>query len=107
MPRVMPVIVPRASGSQCGVPSPTNAGTKCTPPVSGTLRASASRLGRGADQAEAVTQPLHRGAGDEDAPLERVGRLAPRAAGGRGEHALRAGAGTWPPVYTSRNAPVP
>ncbi len=37
-----PVTVPRASASQCGVPSPTKAGTKCTPPVSGTLRASAS-----------------------------------------------------------------
>ena len=28
VPRVRPVIVPRASGSQYGVPMPTNAGTK-------------------------------------------------------------------------------
>src|ERR1041385_5069523 len=42
VPRVRPVIVPRASGSQCGLPSPTNAGTMCTPPVSGTEAASAA-----------------------------------------------------------------
>ena len=36
VPRVMPTIVPRAYGSQCGAPSPANAGTRYTPPLSGT-----------------------------------------------------------------------
>jgi len=31
-----------ACGSQCGAPRPTNAGTKITPPASGTLAADAS-----------------------------------------------------------------
>ena len=33
-------MVPRAYGSQYGEPRPVNAGTKVTPPVSGTLAAS-------------------------------------------------------------------
>ena len=41
-PRVRPRIAPRAYASQCGAPSPANAGTKQTPPLSGTLSASAS-----------------------------------------------------------------
>src|SRR5439155_9049537 len=32
---------------------------------------------------QTVAEPLNRGARDEDAPLERVARLAPRAAGNR------------------------
>src|SRR5439155_876128 len=39
VPRVRPTMVPRAFGSQYGAPSPTKAGTKYTPPVSGTWRA--------------------------------------------------------------------
>jgi hypothetical protein len=39
-PRVRPTMVPRASGFQCGAPSPVNAGTNITPPLSGTLAAS-------------------------------------------------------------------
>ena len=42
MPRVSPVTSPRASGSHQGEPSPVSAGTKTTPPVDSTLRASAS-----------------------------------------------------------------
>ncbi len=42
VPRVRPVMVPRAYWSQCGAPSPANAGTRYTPPQSGTLAASAS-----------------------------------------------------------------
>src|SRR4051794_11404534 len=40
VPRVMPNTVPRAYGSHQGEPSPVNAGTRYTPPVSGTLDAS-------------------------------------------------------------------
>ena len=42
VPRVMPIRVPRAYGSQYGAPRPANAGTKTRPPESGTLVASAS-----------------------------------------------------------------
>ena len=42
VPREMPRIVPRACGSQSGAPRPVSAGTKTTPPESGTERASAS-----------------------------------------------------------------
>ncbi len=42
VPRVMPRIAPRADGSQSGAPSPVSAGTKTTPPESGTVRANAS-----------------------------------------------------------------
>jgi hypothetical protein len=40
VPRVRPVIVPRASGFQYGAPRPVKAGTTITPPASGTLSAS-------------------------------------------------------------------
>ncbi len=40
--RRSPISMPAACASQCGAPSPTNAGTNTTPPVSGTLAASAS-----------------------------------------------------------------
>ena len=39
-PRVRPVTMPRAWGSHHGLPSPVSAGTKTTPPVSGTEAAS-------------------------------------------------------------------
>ncbi len=42
VPRRSPISMPAACGSQCGAPRPTNAGTNTTPPVSGTLAASAS-----------------------------------------------------------------
>ena len=40
VPRERPTMVPRACGSQYGDPSPESAGTKKTPPASGTLAAS-------------------------------------------------------------------
>src|SRR5471030_3402912 len=40
LPRVSPTSAPRAYGSQCGAPRPTKAGTRNTPPLSGTLAAS-------------------------------------------------------------------
>ena len=42
VPRVMPRMVPRACGSQWGAPRPVSAGTKTTPSVSSTVRATAS-----------------------------------------------------------------
>src|SRR6218665_2129899 len=42
LPRVRPVMLPRASGFQYGAPRPVKAGTIITPPASGTLCASAS-----------------------------------------------------------------
>ena len=76
VPRVMPTIVPRAYGSHHGEPSPVNAGTTHTPPVSGDARGERSGLGRVGDDAEPVAQPLDRGAGDEDRALHRVRDVA-------------------------------
>ncbi len=42
VPRLSPVIVPRAYWSHHGAPMPVSAGTKYTPPLSPTLRASLS-----------------------------------------------------------------
>jgi len=39
-PRVIPVTMPRASGSHHGLPRPVSAGTNTTPPLSGTEAAS-------------------------------------------------------------------
>ena len=72
-PRVSPVTMPRAVGSHCGLPSPVRAGTKVTPPLSGTEAASGPDLGRLVDDAEPVAQPLDGGARDEGRALERVG----------------------------------
>ena len=47
-----PMIVARASGSHQGAPRPVSAGTRYTPPLSSTMRASASVSRRGADQPE-------------------------------------------------------
>ncbi len=78
VPRVMPRIAPRAAGSQSGAPSPVRAGTKTTPPESGTRARQRLGLRRGADDAEPVAQPLHRRPGHEDRALEGVGQLAGR-----------------------------
>ena len=76
-----PGLVPRAKaddacrvacGSQCGAPRPTKAGTKMTPPASGTLAASASTSRGCADEPEVVAQPLDDGSADEDAAFERI-----------------------------------
>ena len=70
VPRVMPEMSPRASASQYGEPSPVSAGTKWTPPVDSTERASASVSARVCDHPEPVAQPLDGRAGDEDRALE-------------------------------------
>jgi hypothetical protein len=78
VPRVIPVIVPRASGSQCGAPSPEpRQGRDEDHPVArGDALREALYIFGALDDAEAVSQPLHGGAGDESAPLERIRRLA-------------------------------
>ena len=76
VPRVSPTIVPRASASQCGAPSPVSAGTKYTPSVRLDRARERFGLARRLDDAESVAQPLHRRAGDEDRRLERVRRPA-------------------------------
>ena len=42
VPRLSPVMVPRAAGSQWGLPSPVKAGTMTTPSDDSTVRASGS-----------------------------------------------------------------
>ncbi len=53
VPRVSPRSAPRAYGSQYGEPSPVNAGTNTTSPVSGTLAASGST----SDAASMIPRP--------------------------------------------------
>ena len=72
VPRVIPAIRPRASASHQGEPRPVSAGTKTTPSVESTLCASASLSAALGEHAEAVTQPLQRGAADEHRAFERV-----------------------------------
>ena len=72
VPRVRPTIAPRAYGSQHGEPRPVNAGTNDHAAGVGHARRERSGLGRVVDDAEAVAQPLHRGAGDEDRAFHRV-----------------------------------
>ena len=42
VPRVRPMMRPRACGSQCGAPRPVSAGTNTTPSLSGTVAAMAA-----------------------------------------------------------------
>jgi len=99
------VNTPRAPGSQYGAPSPASAGTKITPPESGTVRptrssdedASSTPISTSQRTAEPavytwpsrqyVATPPSRQATDADSPA--LDRAAPG------------------PVVTSRNAPVP
>ena len=108
VPRVRPMIVPRACGSQCGAPSPVSAGTKTTPSEESTVAAMASVSAAEPTICEPVAQPLHGGAGHEDRALERVGELAVgRAPGGRREQARRPSARASVPVLVRMNEPVP
>ena len=79
VPRVMPTIVPRAYGSHHGLPRPVKAGTRKhalgVGHGGGQRRDLVGRL----DDAEAVAQPLHGGAGHEDGALERVRGASPSA----------------------------
>ena len=72
VPRVMPTTTPRADGSQSGAPSPAIAGTKTTPPASGTDDGEVVHLVCCIDDAKAVAQPLDGRAGDEHRALQRV-----------------------------------
>ena len=97
---------PRASGSQCGAPSPASAGTNTTPSLLGTWRASASISAAALHDPEPVAQPLHGRAGDEAAALERVADLvADLPADGRKQ--AEAARHRLAPVLTSTKAPVP
>ena len=56
----MPEHAPRAYGSHHGEPSPVNAGTNTTPPLSGTLAASGPVSAASAMMPELVPEPLDR-----------------------------------------------
>ena len=64
-------------------PRPANAGTKKTPPLSGTELASASTSDRRLDDAQPVAQPGHDRPADEHAAFERVLDLATELPGDR------------------------
>ena len=88
VPRVRPVIEPRACGSQCGAPSPANAGTKYTPPcrvdrARERLDLGGARSGRGR---RAATAPPRR----RRTPSPRARSCAPSpSASGRAQQAAR------------------
>ena len=107
MPRVMPTIVPRADGSQSGAPSPVNAGTKTTPPESGTVPASAS---------VSAAAPISPSPSRSHCTAAPVTKIAPsRAYVGRPSGPSQATVDRRPaserttssPVLTSTNEPVP
>ena len=72
VPRVIPLISPRASAFQCGEPRPANAGTNVTPPARVDRARQPLALGSVGEDAESVAQPLDRGAAREDRALERI-----------------------------------
>ena len=73
VPRLSPVMVPRAPGSQCGLPSPVKAGTTTTPSEDVDRAGQRLELGGLVDDAEPVPQPLDAGAGHEHRALDGVG----------------------------------
>ncbi len=81
VPRLSPTMVPRAAGSQWGLPSPVKAGTTTTPSLESTERARGSISADSADDAQSVPQPLHTGSRDEDRSLEGVGHRRPATRG--------------------------
>jgi hypothetical protein len=58
------------------------------------------------DELQAVAQPLHRGAGDEDRALQRIGAPAAELIGDGGEQRWRDRTGS-EPVLSSAKQPVP
>ena len=56
---------------------------------------------------QAVAQPLHRGAGDEDRAFQRIGALAVELIGDGGEQAVAARSTRSAPVLSSAKQPVP
>ncbi len=97
-------MVPRACGSQYGDPSPARAGTKTTPPASGTLAAKGPDLGGSLDDAQAVAKPLHGGSGDEDGALERVVGALDLASCHGGEQAVARNRGAMARVHQEEAA---
>ncbi len=103
VPRVRPSTVPRAPKSHCGVPSPSSAGTKTTPPVSAHCCATSWLSSARRDDPEVVAQPLDVRARREHDRLEAPGVRAAeppgddreRAAARRGSR-TRAGPGRGP-----------
>ena len=82
VPRLSPRMVPRAPGSQWGLPSPVKAGTTTTPSLDSTVRASGSMSPGLVDDAQAVAQPLHARPRDEHRTLEGIGDRRPAPAAG-------------------------
>ena len=76
--------MPRAYGSQCGVPRPVKAGTNRRRRCRGRRRPAASLSAALPINPSLVTQPLDRRPRDEDAALERVGRPSPSTTPGDG-----------------------
>ena len=114
VPRVMPVIVPRARGSHHGLPRPVKAGTTVTPPLSGTELGQRTELLGPVDDPEAVAQPLDGGPRDEGRALERVGDRASAVAavvaqvpGDRGDQAVGRRQEGRRPTLASTKLPVP
>ncbi len=61
-------------------------------------------LGRLGDDLEAVAQPLHRGAGDEDRAFQRVSALAVELIGDCGEQPVARGDALWPGIEQRKTA---
>jgi hypothetical protein len=72
LPRLKPTMAPLAEGFQYGAPSPVKDSTNTTPPESSTEAGQAFHVGGGLDGLQAIAQPLHHGAADEDAAFERI-----------------------------------
>ena len=107
VPRVRPMSVPRGVRVPVRRAQADKRGHEYTPPVSGTLRRQRFHLGRGADEPQAIAQPLHHRAADEDAALERV--LRPPLGAGRdgGDQLVLRARLDCVPMFSSRKQPVP
>ena len=105
VPRCRPDSCPRACGAQYGAPSPASAGTKVTPPASGTVPPTASS----SDGAPSTPMPVsHRSA--EPAVYTWPSRqyvTAPPSRQATEQDSPEPDRTAEDPVVTSRNAPVP
>ena len=77
--------------------------------AAGALHRGGQRLGLGGavDDPQAVAQPLHRRARDEDRAFQAVGDLAVQAPADRGQQVVLARHGGFSPVFISMKQPVP
>ena len=106
VPRVRPMIVPARVGIPVRRAEPGEGGHEIDAAVGSASRPSVLDLRGLRDEPEAVAQPLHGGAGDEDAALQRIvdlvadppGHVVSRPWSRSGEPA---------PVFISRKQPVP